>query len=331
MIKIQTASRRLKNGHVYVIKRRLKVKKAWVVTVASVIIVAFALPVYGISRSSPAAQEAVTGDWAAETQETPRGTVLSIFLNNNNNITGWDHLQMSVVTPLRDFTGLNPGVGANAQFSLRREAGTIAFTGLFKNNRGIGEFRFQPNGGFVRTMWDLGYEGLTTEKLFVMTVHNIGAGYISELKALGYDKVPLNILIAMRVHAVDGQFIHDVEKMGFAKLSASKLIALRINGLSNEQIQSALALGDDDIPPSKLLEMWRYGVDAEFIKEMGEAGYSNLKPDTLILLRRFGVDAHFVKEMRDAGYTDLSIRNLIKLRIKGVKRGRGRNVFGLGR
>jgi hypothetical protein len=90
-------------------------------------------------------------------------------------------------------------------------AGVVVFDGLFKDGRGVGDFRFTPNGGFVSRMRELGYADLPTEKLFSMTIHDVSTRFIGELKSFGYDKVPVDKLIAMRIHGVSPEFVKDLK------------------------------------------------------------------------------------------------------------------------
>src|SRR5262249_1768832 len=169
--------------------------KALITTVAASIVITYGLVAHNVVRPSVVAQETITGDWTAKIRETGRGSMLWLSLSRKEAVG--KGFQMSTDIPLGDFTGLNPNSGTDAQFSLKRDAGAVVFTGLFRNGNGVGEFRFTPNGGFVSTMQNLGYDGLTTEKLFTMAIHDVGTGFINELKSLGYEKVPLNKLIAM--------------------------------------------------------------------------------------------------------------------------------------
>jgi len=234
----------------------------------SITLIAAAWLVYGVTRPSVAAQESITGDWTAKIRETPLGTVLWLSTTSNS-ADGRRNWQMSNDFPLSDFSGLNPNAGANAQFSMQREAGTVVFTGLFSNGKGVGEFRFTPSGAFINTMRGLGYEELSTDKLFTMTIHDVGTRFIGELKSLGYDKVPVNKLIAMRIHRADGDFIREIESAGYKQVPVDKLIAMRI-----------------------------HNVNGKFVREMRESGFNNLSVDDLIKLRIHGVDSQYVKRMK---------------------------------
>jgi hypothetical protein len=321
-------------------------KKTLVITTAAFMLIAGTLMISGLAHQPVIAQETISGDWAGKVRETTRGRVLWLSLNRSE--TDRNRFQMSLELPLGDFTGLNTDAGANAQFSLRREAGEVTFVGLFRNGNGVGEFRFTPQSSFAGAMRNLGYEDeLTTQKLFTMTIHDVGTGFINELRSLGYERVPLNKLIAMRIHDADGdfirrmralgydnistdklvamrihgvdeQFIREAEAMGFPKLPIDKLVTMRIHGVNREFVEGVKTLGYTNLSLDKLVSMRIHGVNAEFVKEMEGAGYGRISLDKLISMRIHGVNGQFAKEMRDAGYPNLSVDDLIQLRIHGV-------------
>lgn len=320
-------------------------------SVAGLIVISASLLAAGMARPAAAAQESITGDWTGKVRETSRGGPvlwLSLMRREGRDDEKRGRFQTSFDVPLSNFAGLNPNAGGETQFSLQREAGAVAFTGLFRNGNGVGEFRFSPDGGFVTRMQNLGYnETLTTEKLFSLAVHDVGTNFISELKSLGYDRIPLDKLLAMRIHGADGdfirrmkavgvdglpadkliamrihgvdeQFIREVEAMGLGKQNVDKLISMRIHGVSREYVESVKALGYVDVSLDKLISMRIHGVSGEFVREMEAAGYSQISIDKLISMRIHGVNAQFAKEMRDAGHSNLTIDDLIRLRIHGV-------------
>ncbi|MFN8003641.1 MAG: hypothetical protein U0X75_21805 [Acidobacteriota bacterium] len=93
-------------------------------------------------------QETITGDWTAKVRQTEKEPVLWLSLSRNREKKArW--FQSSQDFPLREFSGLNPNANASVQFTLMREAGTIFFDGLFKDGKGVGDFRLRP----MATMW----------------------------------------------------------------------------------------------------------------------------------------------------------------------------------
>src|SRR5499426_1707148 len=183
-------------------------KKALIITTTTLVFAALGLLSRGGDASTGAAQETITGDWTAKVKQTDRGPALWLSLNRNTD-SGKGRFQMSSDFPLQDFTGLNPNADSNVRFTLQREAGVVLFEGLFKDGRGVGDFRFEPNSGFIATMRSMGYDGLTTEKLLSMALLDVGVNFINELKSLGYDKLPLDQLFALRALGVTAAFIKE--------------------------------------------------------------------------------------------------------------------------
>src|SRR5262249_20953660 len=231
--------------------------------------------------TAPAFQETITGDWTAKVKQTDKGAVLWLSLNHNTD-AGKGRFQMSSDFPLQEFTGLNPNADSNVQFSLQREAGVVLFEGLFKDGKGVGDFKFTPSGGIVTTMRNLGYDDLSVEKHFSMTVHDVSTRFINELKSLGYDKVEVNKLIAMRIHGASGDFIRRMQAIGYKDIPEDKLIAMRIHGVDEKFIREAEAMGYKDLPVNDLITMRIHNIDEEYVKSVQAMGYKDIPFNKLV-------------------------------------------------
>jgi len=53
----------------------------------------------------------------------------------------------------------------------------VTFSGLFKDGNGVGDFKFAPSGAFLNAMRGLGYEQISTEKQFSMTLHDVSTAF----------------------------------------------------------------------------------------------------------------------------------------------------------
>jgi hypothetical protein len=281
-------------------------KKVMIVSTVAFVFAAVGLLARGYTAPSPVAQETITGDWTAKVKQTDRGPALWLSLNRNTD-AGKGRFQMSSDFPLQDFTGLNPNADSNVRFTLQREAGVVLFDGLFKNGRGVGEFRFTPNSGFASTMRNLGYDELSVEKLFSMTMHDVGLKFIDELKSLGYNRIPVNKLIAMRIHGADGDFIRRMQEVGYKDIPEDKLIAMRIHGVDEKFIREAEAMGYKDLPVDKLLAMRIHNIDEEYVKSVQAMGYSDIPFNKLVAMRIHNVSGEFIKEMESVGYNNIPL------------------------
>lgn len=292
-------------------------KKVMIVSTVAFVFVAIGLLAHGYTTPSPAAQETITGDWTAKVKQTDRGPVLWLSLNRNTD-AGKGRFQMSSDFPLQAFTGLNPNADSNVQFTLQREAGAVLFDGLFKDGRGVGDFKFTPNSGFISTMRNLGYDGLTTEKLFTMAALDVGSNFINEMKSLGHDKPTLDQLIGLRALGVTVEFAREAQDWGFGKLSANDLMEIKAMGINPDYIRSMKSLGFDDLSLRKVIELKALGVNEDYVKEMRSVGFENIPVNKLIEMKSMGITADYVRKMRDLGLKNVSINELIQIKATGA-------------
>jgi hypothetical protein len=292
-------------------------KKVLMVGIVAFSLTTFGLITRGYTAPSPAVQETITGDWTAKVKQTDRGPALWLSLNHSSEGRK-GRSQMSSDFPLQAFTGLDPNANSNVQFSLQREAGTIFFEGLFKDGRGVGDFRFTPNDGFISVMRNLGYDKLSTEKLFSMVALDISTSYINELKSLGFDQLPLDQLFGMRALGVTAAFAREAQDWGFGKLSANDLIEIKAMGITPDYIRSMKSLGFEDLSLRKLIELKAMGVNEAYVKEMSAVGFENIPVNKLIEMKAMGINADYVKKMRELGLKNVSINELIQIKATGA-------------
>lgn len=292
-------------------------KKILTGSLVALVVSALGLLTRGYTAPSPAVQETITGDWTAKVKQTDKGPELWLSLNRNNDRRNGG-FQMSVEIPLRDFTGLNPNANSNVQFTLQRDAGAVFFDGLFKDGRGVGDFRFQQNSGFIAAMKNLGYDGLTTEKLFTMAMLDVSANFVNEMKSIGYDKLDLEQLISLRALGVTAAFAREAQDWGFGKLSANDLIEIKAMGINPDYIRSMKSLGFDGLSLRKLVELKALGVNENYVKEMRSVGFETLTMNQLIEMKAMGITADYVKKMRELGLKNVSINELIQIKATGA-------------
>ena len=169
----------------------------------------------GSFTASPrAAQETVRGDWMAEYSTRTRsksstGPRVQLTIKVSNDSSG-HRFNSSFGVALADLRGLSLSETnldlPQARFELQRDAGTFFFEGLFRNGKGIGEFRFEPSSGYVAGMRSLGYSDLSN-KLFELAMFDVSRNFIQEMADLGYTNQSLNRLIEFRIHGVSPDYI----------------------------------------------------------------------------------------------------------------------------
>jgi hypothetical protein len=293
-------------------------KKILMISAIVLVIADLGLLTSGYTAPAPAVQETISGDWTAKVKQTDKGPMLWLSLNRNTDARKGG-FQMSMEIPLQDFTGLDPNANSNVQFRLTHDAGTVVFDGLFKDGKGVGDFKFTPNNGFIGTMRKQGYsDDLTTEKLFAMAVLDVSANFIKELKSIGYDRPDLDQLIALRALGVTIAFAREARDWGFGKLSPNDLIEIKAMGINPDYIRSMKSLGFDDMSLRKLIELKALGMNEDYIKEMRSLGFDNLTINQLIEMKAMGITADYVKKMRGLGLKDVSVNELIQIKATGA-------------
>ena len=216
-------------------------------------------------------------------------------------------------------------------FRVEREAGTLAFEGVFKLREGAGHFVFTPNARYLDTLrtlgvgMDIGRDKDPDENLFELAIFDVSSNFIRamqaegyretakvyvemrifhvtpelvrEYRAAGYNDVPAKRLVEMQIHGATPQFIRDLAAAGYKDLAINRLVEFRIHGVTPERIRELHALGYDNVPANRLVEMQIHGVTPQYIRELAAAGYRNVPVEKLVEMRIHGIDADFAKRM----------------------------------
>ena len=267
----------------------------------------------------PARASDKAGEWTASVSENhPEFLQISLHLG--------PHEQDGTRMKLSEFSGLEGSQihspsRVNVQFELRREAGTIAFDGMFHDGHGAGEFTFTANRDFTRQLHGMGLQFSTKKSseedaLFELAIFDVSTDFIHSMQAIGYD-VPLEMYEQFRIFDVNPDYVRDMDKVGFDHLPAEKLVETRIHGATPDYIRQMRASGDD-LTLDQYVESRIFQVTPEFAAEMAKDGYPGLKRDVLVQFRIQGVTTEFIREIGNLGYTHVPAEKLVEMRIHGV-------------
>ncbi|HEX8152562.1 MAG TPA: hypothetical protein VF698_05525 [Thermoanaerobaculia bacterium] len=267
------------------------------------------------------------GTWAATLDEDNPGRVY--FSINRGK---WSQNGSTMET--RDFANLtqsqiNSATQTPVSFELRREAGTIAFEGVFKGGKGAGHFNFTPNRNYANTLKSMGLDlddarrrhrdddDDENDTLFQLAMHDVSTDFIRSMRAIGYD-VPLDKYIAFRIFRVTPQLVEEFRQVGYDKLSADNLVAAQIHKATPKYIREMRAAGFTHLDFDDFISSRIHRVTPEFAEEMKRAGYGNLKYDDMMAFRIHGVTPEFIRALRELGYTNVDADDLVAMRIHRV-------------
>jgi beta-lactamase regulating signal transducer with metallopeptidase domain len=296
------------------------------------------------------------GTWEVRRSDDDQGRVYLRISDRANSQHGF------MIAP-SDLDGLSSslltGGEGSAKFQIRRDAGTLAFDGVFRGGIGAGTFDFVPNTAFPAEMKRRGfdapdsidqyrlargnigfayldelnnqkYERPTLDGLVRAADHGVHLDYLREMASAGYRFGQLEALVRTRDHGVTPRYIRALSDSGYKNLTADELVRARDHGVTPEYVGAMYAFGYRNLPLDRLINARDHGISEDYIRGMAEAGYPNLPLEQLVRARDHGVGSDFVKAMRDAGYATLSVDELVNARDHGVSADYVRGMLSIG-
>src|SRR5439155_601535 len=225
---------------------------------------------------------------------------------------------MGQSVPVDELSGLPANderlTASSVKFDLRREAGTIAMEGSFREGRGAGLFTFAPREAYRNEMRSLGYgEDLQLWRRFQLAIHDVGPKYIRDLKTEGFDKLTLDQIQRAKTHGVTSEYIKGIKAEGFRSASLENLVRTRDHGVTSEYIK-----GIKNVPLDDLVRMKDHGVSADYVADMKELGLKDLTLSQLVRLRDHGITPGFVNHARARGFKTTDPEELVRLKNGGL-------------
>ncbi len=303
------------------------------------------------------AQSAISGTWTANDhnwnrkhKDKPTKQKDRVHLNFRYEISknGDSHSSNHGSTfSFDEITGLTKdqteGANSEVRFRIVREAGTIECEGVFRNGKGIGEFRFTPNTSFASSMKNKGFElsdrkmfsaatldlkmadvddlrsagfqKLTVSDLFKAKIFKVDSAFKREMASAGFPNLAMKELVKARIFKVDAPFVKSAYDMGVARNSFGEIVKLRIHKVSPEYLSKMRAAGFQDLTAGEAVKLRIFKVTPEFISSMRELGFNNLSVSEATKLRIFKIDKDFVKRAKEQSDKDLTVRDLVNLKI----------------
>jgi hypothetical protein len=270
---------------------------------------------------------ALDGAWTATTWDDPTHPD-----RIHVNMTQGRNYNMGTSFSLSAFSGLTAAqVNASAMtpvnFEMRREAGTVAFEGTFRNGKGAGQFTFAQDRGYIDKIRGLGIafdldkrgrhrERSEEEDLFALALHDVSTTFIKSMIAEGY-RVSLEKYLEMRIFNITPEYIREMRSLGFKDIDPDELVATKIHKVTPQFVRDMRAAGWN-LSLEELQTSSIHGATPAFAEEMRKLGYGNLSHDDLVAFRIHRVTPEFIEELRKLGYTKVSADDLVAMRIHRV-------------
>jgi hypothetical protein len=170
-------------------------------------------------------------------------------------------------------------------FSVKRDAGTMEFTGRFDGEQGMGRYKFISDAGFAEYLKGQGIEPGTEEDRMVLFFVNASKSYVSDLKAEGYTSISRNDLIPLSALKIDRAYIQSLKAAGLNDLSIHDLIPLKSLGVDKAYIEDIRKVYPN-VSASRLISLKAQGIDSKYINDVRSAGTGRAFRDTGYRARR---------------------------------------------
>lgn len=207
-------------------------------------------------------------------------------------------------------------------FTVKRDAGTVTFNGIFDGKRGHGTYSFEEDPAFKSYLTQEGFSTISESLMIHLYFTNINKAYFAFMKENGYTGITMSQLKElaeqnMNQHIMTN-YLELFRKDNYGKVTLEKIVQLREHGVSPSVIVRFHEIGYADVPLDKAVALVDHGVDPEFVEDMKKLGQRTITLDEAIELRDHGVSVEFVKDLTDMGYSTISLGKAVELVDHGV-------------
>lgn len=218
-----------------------------------------------------------------------------------------------------DLDGLDRGNGTSRRFVVRRPAGTLDCSGVFKGRRGTGTCAFSADPAFMRALASRGIAAPNERQAVQLALHRADLQLVDALAHNGYATPTVDQLIAAGIFGVTPAYVQSLADAGFRMGALDKLVTFRIHGIERDWVR---ALGRASpsltrVSAEQLVTMKIHGVSVADIEAYGKLGYRDLTPKQLVAMSIQGVSPEFVRRTQERRGDRLDPDRLIAMRVLG--------------
>ena len=205
---------------------------------------------------------------------------------------------------LADLEGLNAtdlNSGRPVTFRLRREAGTITFTGRFRDSKGEGTLRFDGDPAYWSKIAAMGVQNDLLSRrvnLLALPLLDVRTDYIAALRREGA-LAPLSDYVGMRAVNVTPEMAHEVRPLIDGGVKAHDLMSFAALGVTPDYARE-MRTAYSSVTASDLSSMKALGVKPADVARFKAIGLE-VSPRDAAGLKALGVTPDYVETLRAAG------------------------------
>lgn len=179
--------------------------------------------------------------------------------------------------PLSDFPNLPRN--ASGEFQLKRDAGTMHFTGRFEGNQGMGHYRFEADPAYADFLRKEGFEPGTESDRMVLFFVDASRSFIAGIKSEGLTGLDRNDLIPLAALKIDGAYIRSIRATGLTDITSEQLIPFKSLGITPAYITD-IRKAYPNVSSSQLIAFKAQGIDSKYIQAVRASGKGRIARDT---------------------------------------------------
>jgi hypothetical protein len=313
--------------------------------------VAFALPllmmlnppaeVQPVATASAAHGRSIGAPWIAKLSKSDPAKLQLNVMERKGSMLGTG-------VPLADLEGLSPAdLDSNrpVTFRLRREAGTVTFTGRFRNGEGQGTLRYDGDAVYWSRIAGMGIANDWSERryqLLALPLLDVRTDYIAALRREGA-MGELSDYVGMKAVNVQPEMVREVKPLvagglkphdlmsfaalgvtaeyaremrtAFASLKAGDLSSMKALGVKPADIARYKAMGLD-VTPQGAAGMKALGVTPDYVAEMRAAGARIQSASDAQSFRALGISPAAVRRTVAGGRANPSASDVMELNVR---------------
>ncbi len=270
--------------------------------------------------------EEISGTWEAKIKEDE----LCLRVIRSISEEDWNWMNYDCYA----FSDFSPKVSdQSSEFSMKRKAGTITFTGSFNKTKGEGKFQFQGSDAYRKELSEKGIKNASEDLLFRLFFVRNQAKYVAnlvDLQALDLEEETLQTLM---VDGVKAKLVQGYQEEGLSVKDHVSFVRSRVPAnLIKAYTDAGLDLEDNKhfihsrVKPDLLKSYTDAGLDLDLHKDFVN---SRVKPSLLMAYKAAGFDleAHktyihsrvkpeILSDYKEAGFDLEEYKDFINSRVK---------------
>ncbi|HET7436300.1 MAG TPA: M56 family metallopeptidase [Thermoanaerobaculia bacterium] len=196
----------------------------------------------------------------------PAVAQLSIGYIGSSGKLGWTRGAI----PLARLEGITEGDDVN--FNIVRDAGTLACTGTFHDQRGAGDCAFSASAAYAAELERRGIGRPSLQQQFVLAIHDAELDFVRELERQHYERPTIDDLLHAALNGADLTMLRELGAIGYRVDTVARLVSLSNHSVTASYIRDLREAGLQEPTDRELIRLHSNGVTPEMVRQAIASG-----------------------------------------------------------